>query len=111
MAHVPNATQASVDPRKVTHYLLSATHPRGGPKAAFIESFGFSLRNWQRLHDALREHLLANDYESLSARPNGRFFRLSGPLPCPDGQNPLVVVIWQIRNGEARPRLVTAFPG
>jgi hypothetical protein len=52
MPRVPNADQAIIDPRKITDYLLSQTHPDGAPKAAFFESFGFTLIDWPMLGDA-----------------------------------------------------------
>jgi len=42
MPKVSNLDQAYIDPRKFTHYLLLRAHPKGGPKAVFFESAGFS---------------------------------------------------------------------
>ena len=39
-----------------------------------------------------------------------RTYVVEGTLPTPDGRNPRVRAIWFIREGEHRPRLVTAYP-
>jgi hypothetical protein len=41
MPKLPNLDKATIDRRKITHYLLARNHPMGRPKAAFFEAFGF----------------------------------------------------------------------
>ena len=110
MPRVPNIDQATIDPRKITHYLLELTHSEGGGKAAFLLDFGFKISEWQVLRDALLEHSLAYDYVRFQHQAYGRAYRVSGRLRSPDGRNPRVAVVWQIRHGENHPRLITAFP-
>ncbi len=61
MAKLPNAEAASIDPRKVTHYLLDLRHPDGGPKAAYFMRFGFREHDPKQLMDALLEHGRSNE--------------------------------------------------
>jgi len=49
---MPNARAATIDREKVEDYLLSPTHPIGGPKARFFFSVGFN--DAVALEDALR---------------------------------------------------------
>ena len=56
MAKLPNSEAASIDPRKVTHYLLDPRHPDGGPKAAYFMRFGFREEDPKPLMEALLEH-------------------------------------------------------
>jgi len=53
---LPNASPAVVPTAKLRHYLLDASHPGNGGKAAFFGAFGFTLRSWQTLRDVLLEH-------------------------------------------------------
>ena len=41
LVKLPNAEQAIVESRKITHYLLSETHPDGKSKENFFSRFGF----------------------------------------------------------------------
>ncbi len=52
MPSFPNAAAAVVSDRKLSSYLLSATHPEGAPKARFFESFGFSRDDPEALRRA-----------------------------------------------------------
>jgi hypothetical protein len=111
MPRVPNAGQAYVDPRKITEYLLSTSHPRGSDKAAFFARFGFSVQHWTTLRDALIDHLLCNNFSSAASDRFGQTFKVLGTLKSPDGRNPRVLVTWIVLKGESIPRLVTAVPG
>jgi hypothetical protein len=50
---LPHAERAYVDPRKVSNYLLSATHPVGRHKARYFWSLGFNPDDLERLTAAL----------------------------------------------------------
>ncbi len=110
MAKLPSYELAIIDERKLTAYLLDRAHRFGGPKAVFFESFGYSAENWQVLRDAILAH--AGDHEVDQSQPtrHGQVYEVVGPLAAQDGRSPLVRVVWMIRNGEDRPRLVTVVP-
>jgi hypothetical protein len=107
---LPNVVTAIIDPGKITDYLLSRIYRRGAAKAAFFESFGFSLTAWPSLRDALLEHAKKNLVSATDHTDYGQSFEIVGRLTSPDGRNPFVMVVWFIREGENQPRLVTAFP-
>ena len=107
---LPNAERATVSTAKITHYLLARGHPRGGPKAAFFESFGFALDRWQELRDAILAHAQTGAVVGTQTTPYGQVYEVNGLLGAPDGRNPVVLVVWMIRSGEDFPRLVTAVP-
>lgn len=110
MPGLPNANQAFIDPHKITEYLLNHAHPRGGPKAVFLERFGFSVAHWEQLQDALLAHAATNPVDRTNMTDFGAIYQILGPLRSPDGRNPSVLVVWVIRIGEDFPRLVTAVP-
>jgi hypothetical protein len=110
MPRLPNAGHAVVDPRKITQYLLSSTHPVGGPKARFFRRFGFEASKPNVLAHALLEHAAANDAVVLQSPAFGTKFEIRGRLRSPDGRNPIVRAVWMIDRGKSSPQFVTAIP-
>ena len=53
-APLPNVQAAMVPRAKILSYLLDATHPGNGGKAAFFNPFGFTAQNWGILQSALQ---------------------------------------------------------
>lgn len=107
---LPNADRAFIDEAKLRNYLLSPTHPRGRYKADFFARFGLTVDNWQVLDSALLEHAHHHEVATVETTPYGMRYTIDGSLDTPDGREPLVRVIWFIRNGEDFPRLATAYP-
>src|SRR5512146_2660182 len=107
---LPYAKLAIVPQRKLTEYLLSATHRVGRAKAAFFASFGFTLEGWKTLADALRLHALEHEVKTTEKTPFGMNYVVEGPLRVPDGRTPWVRVVWFVETDEAIPRLATAYP-
>ena len=110
MAKLPNADRAYVDPAKITDYLLCPTHPKGGPKCAFFESFGFSPHAPDQLAAALRLHATEHDIVTVRRGVSGLKYEISGPVRAPDGRMPIVRTVWIVRFIETLPRFVTAVP-
>jgi hypothetical protein len=110
---LPNAHAAFVADAKVRDYLLNPQHPGNGGKAGFFTSYGFSLSDWPKLADALRQHAAAHAYSVTRYRPNpyGTRYEIRGRLESPDRSNPYVWSIWVIDPSNGNPRLLTAFPG
>ena len=110
MAGLPNADRAFIAPEKITKYLLSRTHPRGQDKAAFFESFGFTLLAWEDLRDALLKHAVRGAMIATETTMYGEVYEVNGRLESPDRRNPFAKVVWMVRVAEDFPRLVTAVP-
>ncbi len=107
---LPNAEQAVVPERKVTHYLLNPAHPAGGSKAWFFLRFGFTVAEWQQLAEALLRHARENEVVETEATPHGRRYVVDGPLRAPDGSELNIRSAWFIDAVGAAPRFVTAHP-
>jgi hypothetical protein len=110
MARVPNAANAIVEPRKITHYLLSGTSAKGAPKATFFEWFGFRRDQPDVLAVALLAHIAAHQIDKVLPSPWGLKYEISGPMPAPDGRVPTVRTVWIVNTGTTVPRFVTAVP-
>ena len=107
---LPNAERASVPAKKITHYLLSASHRDGQHKAAFFRSFGFKLESWEVLASALLHQARTHEVTEIVSTPFGQNYIVEGPLSVPDGRQPRVRAVWFIANHEETATLATAYP-
>jgi hypothetical protein len=107
---VPNHQNAFIPERKITAYLLSATHPDGSSKALFFTRFGFSLDDWWGFADALLNHIASHHIVEVMTTPFGKKYVVDGPLDTPDGRKPMVRSVWFVAEGETIPQLTTAYP-
>lgn len=107
---LPNARAAVVPREKITGYLLSLEHRTGRGKARFFAQFGFAPESWEALALALRQHAAVHDVAGAEDTAFGTRYTIEGSLESPDGRNPTVRAVWFIEEGEALPRLVTAYP-
>lgn len=108
--NIPNAEQAVVDRDKITDYLLCPQHPTGASKAEFFCRFGFTLKDWRRLADALRAHGARCPVVKSVASEYGIRYIVDGALETPDGRNPRVRSVWISAGPDFVPRLITAHP-
>ena len=106
---MPNAENAYVEDRKITHYLLDLQHPKGGAKAVFFMRFGFTIENWRILADALCQHGASQPVTETVPADVSVQYVIEGELTTPDGRNPSIRSVWQV-SGEDAPRFITAYP-
>ena len=107
---LPKAELATVPEEKVTRYLLNAAHSAGGGKASFFLRFGFSMADWRRLAEALRQHARENEVVEVEETRYGKRYVVDGPLAAPDGTSLNVRSAWYIDAVGDAPRFVTAHP-
>jgi hypothetical protein len=107
---LPNVQKAFVQQEKLVGYLLDAAHKDGGPKAAFLNSFGFKPDNWRELRTALLQHAHSHDVTRTRSTVFGSVFEVIGQLSTPDGRNPTIKSVWMIDQGADAPRLITIMP-
>ena len=108
--HVPNADKATMDPRKITHYLLVPTHPDNSGKAKFFTDRGFDYSNVADFQAALLAHPVDNEYHKEIKLPVGTKYIVHCNLKTPDGKNPCIRTIWIDDADGTPPRLVSAYP-
>ncbi|HYU13496.1 MAG TPA: hypothetical protein VEK82_13025, partial [Stellaceae bacterium] len=78
MAGIPNADQAIIEDRKITHYLLSSDHPAGRAKAIFFRRFGFQRPRSRTLRGALLEHARSGAVVSVNDTQFGKKYTVEG---------------------------------
>jgi filamentous hemagglutinin len=108
--HVPDADKATLNLKKITHYLLRPDHPEGGPKARFFMACGFSHDNVPAFEAALLAHPVRNVIAKTTKSPLGVKYSVECTLTTPDGRNPCIRTIWIDDADGTPPRFVTAYP-
>jgi hypothetical protein len=117
MAKVPGFQNCTIDPAKITGYLLV---PRlVNDKSKFLFSFGFSQQNWQILEAALRDHIRRHDYidktpildwtQTLPSTVVGFNYVVRGSLRTPDRRYPVIQIVWAVLAGNP-PKFNTILP-
>jgi hypothetical protein len=110
MPMLPNLHKATIDRRKITHYLLARDHPTGRAKAAFFEGFGFHSDWPEILEMRLITHAHQNEVTESIETEFGTKFIITGPIDTPIGVSARICVAWFCANNASSPQLVTAFP-
>lgn len=106
---MPDADKATLDIRKITHYLLQADHQDNGGKAKFFAACGFDQSTIDEFKAALLAHPVNNALKTTTVIDAGRKYVVECRLATPDGSNPCIRTVW-IDDGAGEPRLVTAYP-
>ena len=107
---LPNAELAHVDPRKVTHYLLSASHPIGRFKARWFRAIGFTPERTDELVKALQQLAKVGRVKGQVTSEFGTRYIVDGTLTSPSAASLSIRSIWIVEAGRERPHFVTAFP-
>lgn len=107
---LPNAAQAAISRIKIVDYLLNVDHSEGGSKAKLLISLGYSIANWRRLEEDLRQMHLVEDVVSVRSTAWGPRYEIVGPLTGPVGDTVMFRSVWQIDLGTDVPRLITMYP-
>lgn len=107
---LPNAVSAIIEENNAIEYLLNVNHRRGGSKARFLNSLGYSAQDWQRLDYDLRQQHLTADVVAHRETTWGQRYDIVAPLTGPTGDTVMFHSIWQIDLGSDQPRLITMYP-
>lgn len=103
-------TRFTIRNNKLVDYLLDLSHPRGGSKARFFLTFGFSRDRPMELADALADHVLRTEGRPQNLTENGPTkLVFEGRLRAPNGREPWVRSVWQVE-ADGVARLVTVVP-
>ena len=106
---LPNGERAVVDPRKLTDYCLSPTHPVGRHKATvFREALGLTAVDADTLRDMLLQAARTADAELGRADEFGQRYETDFEATTDTGRA-VVRAAWMIRAGEDFPRLTTCY--
>jgi hypothetical protein len=107
---IPNAHRAIIAAEKLTGYLLSVSHKRGGPKARLLLSVGYRADHPEWLESDLRTQHLRLDATRTHGNEYGVVFEIEGPMRTPGGRTVRFCSVWQIDTGTDVPRFITMYP-
>ena len=117
---LPNRKDAIIERKKLTHYLLSLTHPKGKSKAKFFRNIGFNETNIKKFEQVLlqigRANEITNIKEEIKIDKNTSEvieiirYDIPGLILAPNGKQYNVKTGWAIKSSEGIPRLVTVIP-
>ena len=107
---LPSADFAWVEEVKIKSYLLNLQHVKGGSKAKFFLNRGFTTSEWESFHDALVVQGKSNPVVKTTTDKFGSRYVVDCNCPTPDKLNPCIRTVWELREDETKPRLITAHP-
>jgi hypothetical protein len=107
---MPERDNALIPRAKLTDYLLSPTHPVGGPKARYFLALGFSPAAPEVLERALLGVARTGVVRQVSEGAHGTKYVVDGRLTTPSEVVADVRTVWLVEPPSLRPRLVTAYP-
>lgn len=108
---LPARNRARVPERKLTGYLLSLSHPVGGPKARFFRRHGFDDSRADLLREEFLDIAKRADVTGTEETAYGTKYVLDGSVTTPRGEKVAVRTVWMIEDhGPEAPRFVTAYP-
>src|SRR5664280_1451991 len=100
---LPNPDKLVVEREKIADYLLNPAHRFGASKARFFTHFGFHVKAWEQLAQALLEHGQKHDVTKMRETGFGPRYEVEGRLNCPNGRRPRVRSVWQLDEGAVAP--------
>jgi hypothetical protein len=107
---MPNHERAVVAREKLTHYLLSNSHPVGKSKAKFFRQFGYDDQIVELLEEGLLAIAQTQEVEEVEESAHGTKYKIPGFLNTPAGIPVRILTVWIIPSDGEDPRFVTAFP-
>lgn len=103
---LPN--DALIAPEKFTKYLL--VRRPVGDKSELLKQAGYTLDNWQRLEEDIRQQILSQDAVTLEKTSYGDFFEIRGLLVGPNGRILRVRTVWIKETESGLTKFVTLYP-
>lgn len=97
-----------ISSEKLTRYLL-VKRPVGD-KSEFLKQAGYTLENWERLEQDLRQQILSKDAVSLEKTKYGELFEVNSTLTGPNNVALRVVTIWMREAESGLTKFITLYP-
>ncbi len=107
---LPNSQVAYVPDAKLFAYLLSPSHPEGGPKSEFFSAVGYPIENAEALRTEFLRIARSEEVVNEIIFEFGVKYVVEGLLFRADGDGIPIRTIWVIDIGESAPRFVSAYP-
>jgi len=99
---------ALIAAEKLTRYLL-VKRPVGD-KSEFLRQAGYTLDNWQRLEQDIREQILPKDAVLIERTVYGELFEIRGIVVGPNGAVLALRTVWMREAATGSTKFVTLYP-
>jgi hypothetical protein len=99
---------ALIASEKLTKYLL-VKRPVGD-KSEFLKQAGYTVSNWSRLEQDMRDQILTKDAVSIERTPYGELFEIRALLTGPNGQSLRLRTVWMRESGNGMTKFITLYP-
>ncbi len=99
---------ALIASEKLTKYLL-VKRPVGD-KSEILKQAGYTVNNWSRLEQDIRDQILTKDAVSIERTPYGELFEIRGPLTGPNGQTLRLRTAWMRESETGITKFITLYP-
>lgn len=86
----------TIAPAKITAYLLDPLHVDGGPKCAFLATFGYTPQKPDDLRRAILIHAQRENFRKFVPARRATKLYFEGPLPSLTPDRPNVRTVWQM---------------
>lgn len=107
--YLPDRERAFISEAKLSHYLLTLSHPAGRSKARFLLAVGYRPENPEILGQALLSIAQKDEVAEIEQSTYGVKYAIEGQVEAPQGRLIRLRTIWIIE-GNQPPRFVTAYP-
>ena len=104
-----NASGFRVDAGRMTSFLLAPDHADGGGRERFFGAWGFERAHPEPFARALLQHPMTSSQESVERDAWATRHLFDGLLASPHGPTPPIRTVWQVDEGRADARLLSAF--
>ncbi len=101
-------TNALIASEKLTKYLL-VKRPVGD-KSEFLKQAGYTLDNWQRLEQDIRQQILSKDAVPIEQTDYGELFEIQASLVGPNGVALNMRTIWMRESRSGLTKFITLYP-
>jgi Domain of unknown function (DUF6883) len=110
MAQLPGGDRAVIPPEKLRDYVLCPDHLTGQHKARVFQSaLGIRRDDWEYLRDQIVAGLKTASVGEVRSSFHGFLYAVPMLVEGLNGETHEVVTAWIIEEGDATPRLTTAY--
>jgi len=93
---------------KLTKYLL--TPRKRNDKSKWLAQAGYTLQNWQRLENDLRNLILSKHAVWVETTPYGEMYEIRTSMTGPNGRSLRVCTIWIVEKTTGIGKFITMYP-
>ncbi len=102
------AKNSIISEQTIKGYLLIKR--KRNDKSKWLAQAGYSISNWKRLRDDLRNQILPMDAELIDDGEFGKLFMIKGILSGPLDKKLEVCSVWMIEKETGKTKFITVYP-